>query len=102
MNLKQFKPVHWLYNLLHYKELRHNREAYRKYNLNKSLIDSISSKDFPDKESKAWLDVGDSASLAPQKDLFQQFSPAMQEKLVNWSSNGYLILENFFDDRTVV
>ena len=100
MNLKQFKPVHWLYNLLHYKELRHNREAYRKYNLNKSLIDSISSKDFPDKESKAWLDVGDSASLAPQKDLFQQFSPAMQEKLVNWSSNGYLILENFFDEGT--
>ena len=100
MNLKQFKPVHWLYNLLHYKELRHNREAYRKYNLNKSLIDSISSKDFPDKESKAWLDVGDSASLAPQKDLFQQFSPAVQEKLVNWSSNGYLILENFFDEGT--
>ena len=100
MNLKQFKPVHWLYNLLHYKELRHNREAYRKYNLNKSLIDSISSKYFPDKESKAWLDVGDSASLAPQKDLFQQFSPAMQEKLVNWSSNGYLILENFFDEGT--
>ena len=100
MNLKQFKPVHWLYNLLHYKELRHNREAYRKYNLNKSLIDSISSKDFPDKESKAWLDVGDSASLAPQKDLFQLFSPAVQEKLVNWSSNGYLILENFFDEGT--
>ena len=100
MNLKQFKPVHWLYNLLHYKELRHNREAYRKYNLNKSLIDSISSKDFPDKESKAWLDVGDSASLAPQKDLFQLFSPAVQEKLVNWSSNGYLILENFFAEGT--
>lgn len=100
MDLKQFKPIHWLYNILHYKELRHNREAYRKYNVKKPLISSISSKDFPDKESKAWLDVGDSLQLAPTRDAFHEFPPRIQEKLLTWSQNGYLLLENFFGEDT--
>jgi ectoine hydroxylase-related dioxygenase (phytanoyl-CoA dioxygenase family) len=101
MNLKQFKPVHWLYNLLNYKSLRHNKAAYKKYNVQKPLIASISSKDFPDKESRAWLDTGDSASLAPQKESFAAFPAPVQQQLKDWSSNGYLILENFFDAKTV-
>lgn len=101
MNLKQFKPVHWLYNLLNYKALRHNKAAYKKYNVHKPLIASISSKDFPDKESRAWLDTGDSALLAPQKENFASFPISVQQQLKDWSTNGYLILENFFDTKTV-
>lgn len=101
MNLKQFKPVHWLYNLLNYKALRHNKAAYKKYNVHKSLISSISSKDFPDKESKAWLDTGNSAVLAPQKQNFSNFPLPVQEKIKNWSRDGYLILDNFFDHNTI-
>jgi ectoine hydroxylase len=100
MNLKQFKPVHWIYNLLNYKSLRHNRAAYKKYNINKSLIASISSKDFPDKESRAWLDTGDSAVLAPQRHRFAEFPVYIQEQIKNWSRDGYLILEKFFDSST--
>jgi ectoine hydroxylase len=100
MNLKQFKPVHWLYNLFNYKALRHNRAAYRKYNVHKPLIASISSKDFPDKESRAWLDVGDSYLLAPQRENFAEFPGSVQDQLRNWSKNGYVILENFFDTAT--
>jgi ectoine hydroxylase len=100
MNLKQFKPVHWIYNLLNYKSLRHNRAAYKKYNVNKSLIASISSKDFPDKESRAWLDTGNSAVLAPQRQIFAAFPAPIQEQIKNWSRDGYLILEKFFDQST--
>lgn len=101
MNLKQFKPVHWLYNLFNYKSLRHNKAAYKKYNVHKPLIASISSKDFPDKESKAWLDTGDSAVLASQKQNFAEFSPSIQQQLHNWSRDGYMILDRFLDDATV-
>lgn len=100
MNLKHFKPVHWVYNLLHYKELRHNRQAYRKYNINKSLVASISSKDFPDKESRAWLDVGDSLVLAPQNESFSTFSPDTQAQILNWSKDGYIILKGFLQPTT--
>ena len=92
--------MHWLYNLLHYKSLQHNKDAYKKYNVQKPLIASISSKDFPDKESRAWLDTGDSSQLAPQKEGFSDFSSSVQSKLLQWSKNGYLILDRFFDNKT--
>jgi len=100
MNLKHFKPVHWVYNLLHYKQLLHNRRAYKKYNLHKPLFASISSRDFPDRESRAWLDTGDSAILAPQKEGFRQFSPPIQQKILQWSNKGYMVLENHFSPAT--
>ena len=101
MNLKKLKPVHWIYNLIHYKAIRHNRDAYRKYELNKPLIASVSSKDFPDKESKAWLDLGNSRSLAPLKPAFAAFPVPVQEKILSWSDNGYMIIEKLFSDETI-
>lgn len=100
MNLKQFKPVYWIYNLLHYKELKHNKAAYKKYNIHKPLIASISSKDFPDKESKAWLDVGDSALLAPQRANFSNFTSEIQQQILKWSANGYMVLDKYFNEST--
>src|ERR1700682_6153101 len=100
MNLKRYKPVHWLYNILHYRSLRHNKEAFKKFNVHKPLIGSISSRDFPDKESKAWLDTGDSRKLAPTKEAFNRFPPSIQSKILSWSDNGYMILENFIDPQT--
>ena len=100
LNFKQFKPVHWLYNIFHYKELHHNKEAFRKFNIHKPLIGSISSRDFPDKESKAWLDLGNSRILAPSKESFKQFPLTIQEKILSWTDQGYIILENFIDPET--
>jgi ectoine hydroxylase len=99
--LKDYKLVHWVYNLIHYKELQHNKEAFRKYNVHKPLFGSLSSKDFPDKKSSAWLDVNDSAISASQKEKFNSFSPSLQEQIKNWSKDGYLVLENLFDDTVV-
>ncbi|HLA58877.1 MAG TPA: hypothetical protein VK622_08955, partial [Puia sp.] len=101
MNLKKLKPVHWIYNLIHYKAFRHNRDAYRKYELNKPLIASVSSKDFPDKESKAWLDLGDSRILASLKPAFASFPISLQEKILSWSDNGYMIIERLFSEEAV-
>jgi ectoine hydroxylase len=100
MGLKQFKPLHWIYNLLHYRQLKHNKDAYRRYNIHKPLVASISSKDFPDKESQAWLDKADSAIAAPGKPLFHSFEKNIQQQVSGWSSKGYMILENFFDEST--
>jgi ectoine hydroxylase len=96
MDLKKYKPLHWIYNLIHFKEIRHNRDAYKKYKLHKSPFTSLSSRDFPDKESKAWLDIGDSENLAPGKPAFSQFPENIQKEIISWSGNGYMILENLF------
>lgn len=96
--LKRFKFFHWLYNLWHIRELQHNREAYRLYGIHKPLFASVSSKDFPDKESKAWLDIAESSEAAPSKKKFYTFSPAIQKKILRWSSDGYLIINGLFGD----
>jgi len=99
--LKKLKPIHWLYNLLHYKKLLHNKDAFKKYNLKKPLFTSISSKDFPDKKSRAWLDTGISKELAPTHPAFNTFQEDIQKQLINWSDNGFMLLQNFFDDNLV-
>ena len=99
--LKQYKFTHWIYNAFHYKKLLHNKEAYKKYNINKPLISSISSKDFPDKESKAWLDVGESKELVQTKNSFKNFSADIQQQLLSWSDNGFIILKNFINNSTI-
>lgn len=101
-NLKKFKPVHWIYNLLHYRQLLHNRAAFKQLGMHKPLFASLSAKDFPDKTSKAWLDTGDSLIMAKSNSLFTSFDISLQQKLLHWSANGYIILENFFDDKTVL
>lgn len=99
--LKKIKPIHWIYNLAHYKKLLHNKQAFAKYNVHKTLIASISSKDFPDKKSRAWLDVGHSKELAPFNTEFETFSLHEKEQIKNWSDNGFMFLPSFLTDDTI-
>src|SRR6187399_836733 len=100
-NLKKYKLLHWVYNLLHYRSLAHNRAAYRKYDFHKPVIASLSSKDFPDKTSRAWLDTGHSRELTARAPAFGSFPSDIQQQLLDWSDKGYLIWERFFDDATI-
>jgi len=99
--LKHYKFVHWLYNLVHYDELKHNREAYKQYGVRKPLFGSISSKDFPDKTSRAWLDTGNSRELAPARKEFAEFDNGLRQQILSWSDKGYIILEKYFNDTKV-
>ena len=100
-NLRRYKFIHWIYNLFHYKALLHNREGYKRYKIDKPLFTSISSRDFPDKESKAWLDLGSSEQLVSAKESFQRFSPLIKEQLLSWSENGFMIIPNYFSETQV-
>ena len=95
-NLKKYKFVHWLYNLLHYRSLSHNSAAYKKYQIHKPVVASISSRNFPDKQSRAWLDTGHSRELAPTRPAFAAFPAGLQQSLLSWSDKGYLIMEGCF------
>jgi ectoine hydroxylase len=98
INIKKYKLLHWIYNLIHYKSLSHNKAAYKKYAIHRPVIASISSRNFPDKESKAWLDKGHSRELVPLKAGFSHFPDVIQQQLLTWSDKGYMILESFFDE----
>lgn len=100
-HFKKYKFLHWIYNLIHYKSLSHNKAAYKKYAFHKPVIASISSRNFPDKESRAWLDIGHSRELVPNKEGFGSFPSEVQRQLLTWSDKGYIILERFFNHQEV-
>ena len=99
--LKRFKMMHWAYNLWHYKSLLHNKEAFQRYHIHQPLFASLSSKNFPDRQSKAWLDIGSSKDLAPSNELFFSFPKELQAQILDWSDNGFLILKDFFSSQTI-
>lgn len=90
-----------MYNLWHYKQLKHNKEAYKKFGIHKPLFASVSSKDFPDKKSQAWLDVENSSIVVQNKPSFAGLNPLIQQQLIDWSQNGYLILPGMLDENKV-
>lgn len=94
--LKRFKPAIAFYNLLHARQLRHNEEAYRKFGLNKHLFQSLSSKDFPDKTSRAWLDLQDSRIVLKEDNRLASFPEHVQKGLLDWSAQGFLVWKKFF------
>ncbi len=98
--LRKFKPVHWLYNLLHYRELMHNKKAFEAYGIHKPLFATLSAKDFPDKESRAWLDVNNAAEVAAQNPAFKNFDETIQNKITAWSDKGFMVLEKYFGEHT--
>jgi ectoine hydroxylase-related dioxygenase (phytanoyl-CoA dioxygenase family) len=99
--LKRFKPAIALYNFLHSRQLRHNQVAYRTFGLNKHLFESLSSKDFPDKTSRAWLDVNHSRTVLPNDPRLTSFPEDVQQSLLNWSDQGFLVWNQFFPQETI-
>lgn len=99
-SLKKYKALHWLYNLFNSNKLSHNKEAYRAYKVDKRLFASISSKDFPDKTSKAWLDTGDAKQVLQNHPGLKAFPESIQDALLHWTERGYLIWDRFLDAET--
>jgi len=100
--IRRFKPIYIVNNVLNYGRLANSKELYSKYGLRKSKTSLVSAKDFEGIESeKPWLDQFDSADLLPAHDHFKTMSPTHQKSLLDWSKNGYVILDSFVDEKEV-
>jgi ectoine hydroxylase len=47
------------------------------------------------------LDTGHSKNLVAGKEQFNHFTADVQQQLLSWSDNGFIILKNFFDDAKI-
>lgn len=91
-----------MYNLFHYKELKHNQEAYKTFGVKKALHRTISSEDFKGLENKLnEFDTTNSAITAPQNPIFNTFPSAIQEGIKKWSDEGFMILKNYLSAEEV-
>jgi len=101
--LKRIKFLHAIYNLLNYNKLRSQTSLYKLYGLNKYFYSSISSNDLP-KDSLSdhpWLDKEDSFKVLPANPFFKTLSSVEQQALLNWSTDGYALIPQFYSEERV-
>lgn len=101
--LKRFRLLHHTYNLFSPEELRHLDQQYRKVGIKKRYYEPVSTKDFYqlDQNNLPWLDVNDSRTELPKSEKFNSIPSKYHETLLDWSKNGYAVLENFYSEEEV-
>ncbi|MCB9034512.1 MAG: phytanoyl-CoA dioxygenase family protein [Chitinophagales bacterium] len=96
---RRLKPLYVLNNLLHYQQLKHNKALYKQYSIDKSVVSSISAKDFKNSiDDMPWLDQ--SITTTQQIELKLQntnFSDEIKQQIIHWKDNGFMIIEQFFN-----
>jgi len=92
--LKRIKAAYSLYNLFHYKLLKHNEILFKKIGLKKFYFSSISSKDFkginPD-----LLNFNFQSKPINETKIFDYLSENSKQSLQNFEENGYAVIDNF-------
>ncbi len=100
--LENYRITYYLYNLVHAKQLKKNRAAYRKYGLKKSPYASISYNDLKSLNSEPpWLDKQSLAQIAEDNEHFKRLPETIQESIRNWSEDGYAIIPSLFNNTEV-
>ncbi|WP_152286389.1 phytanoyl-CoA dioxygenase family protein [Flavicella marina] len=100
--LKQYKIVYEVYNFFNKKYLSHNVPLYRKYKLKKKYYSSVSNQDFKGlKEEINLYDKKDSKEFLPENADFLALEKKIQDALLDWSTNGYSVISNFFSEKEV-
>ena len=100
--IRSLKGVYVLNNLLHRKELEHNRQLYKKHHVQKSIFSPIGSKDFKGETTGEipWIDSSDAVRKLEQSADFQAFAKEMQNQIRHFITEGYMVLKGVYDEET--
>lgn len=100
--IEKYKLAYEAYNLFHKKELVHNLPLYEKYGVKKKYFSSVSSEDFRGLEgTPIHFDVANTREELPQDPFFKTLKASWQESLLNWSDQGYAILDGLLSNDQV-
>ncbi len=95
--LKSFKYSSSIYNLFHLNQLQHIKRAYARYGIIKRPWEPVEAREFLQVPGQIpRLDDINSRDVLPYKDEFQGLNAPWKESLLDWSDNGYAILEDLF------
>jgi ectoine hydroxylase len=94
--LRRQRILHFLNNLANYPRLKDNKSLYKKYGTSKSILGSISHRDFKASAKESpWLDEAGAIDRMLKDVRFQGFSQNVQQSLLTWPDNGFMVLKNF-------
>ena len=100
--IKKSKLSYEIYNLFNKSRLKHNIPLFKKYGINKKYYASISSLDFKGIDNEINIfDKLDSKTELPKNEFFKTLDSKIQDSLLSWSENGYVVLKNYYSSDEV-
>lgn len=99
--LRSWKLSYVINNLLHSRQLQHNKEAMQDLGLDRNIYRSIGTKDLPKTNELPWLDGPGGEDRLKADPRFLAFSSDIQEQLLNYVRYGFIHLEGFFSEKEV-
>lgn len=98
--LRNLKVSYVINNWLNAKQLRPNRDLYRRFGLRKNVLSPVGSKDFGGKHHPdiPWLDQPGALEKLVQDATFQSFDATTQTKIQQFVTDGYMVLEAYFPE----
>ena len=95
--IRGLRVTAWVYNLTKYRKLKPNASRYQQLGIKKKVWQGLSHTDIKKPAAeRPWMDVPPTATEIKAAEGFLHFSPAIQQKILEWPEKGYIILENFF------
>lgn len=99
---RNIRLFHIMYNYINKKKLQHNKILYQKYHIHQSVYRSVCSKLFKEKIAKLpWLDYLNKEEEIKNHPRFTYFSKDIQNAILGWHKNGFIILEKYIDDNNI-
>ncbi len=98
--LRSLRLVYNFYNLLHIDQLKANRLFYKKFKIRRFLWQSLAHRHIQNRSNDLpWMDVPSvTDETIKNHSGFSKFSTEIQEQLLQWRENGFLIIPSLFAD----
>lgn len=100
--LRSFKLTYVLNNILNYRQLSHNRKMIDKYDLKRSVLSPVGTTALPETKELPWLDTDNAMDDLENSRQYKSFSEDIQSQLRRFVSDGFMILEKFYDHESIL
>ena len=93
--LRGLRIFYWLYNISKWQHLNRNKKLYKQLGVKKPVWQNIAHADFKntDTENIPWMDKPEiTEATIRQHSQFASFSAVIQQQLLQWPQNGYMII----------
>lgn len=95
--LRKLKASYVLLNFFNRRKLEHARRMYSKYGVKRNVLLPISSAHMPKGPAESpWLDVPDAQRRLMESEGLKRFEASVQQALLRWPVDGYVVLRGLF------
>ena len=95
--LRKLKASYVLLNLFNRKRLEHARRMYRKYGVKRNVLLPINSAHMPKGPTESpWLDGPEAQERLVASEGLKRFEASVQQALLRWPVDGYVVLRGLF------